>query len=174
MDNIVDYLVVGFFIISFLSSIFKKKKKAIANSESEPQTAETQNREVIKKKRTSNPFENFVKSINEELTNAKAEISRSEVDEYYEQAMQNSDGTEMVVKDTFQQTKPASLIPETVREEKKAIISIKSYADSVELTKAQHESEKAKNIKKSLLKTDSIRDFIIMNEILGKPKALQR
>ena len=27
MDNIVDYLIVLFFIISFLSSVFRKKKK---------------------------------------------------------------------------------------------------------------------------------------------------
>ena len=174
MDNIVDYLVVGFFIISFLSSIFKKKKKTEAKAENKPQTTTTQNRVVIEKKKASSPFDDFFKSINNELANAKAEVSRSEVDEYYEQAMQNSDDTEIAIQDTFQQSKPASLIQETVREKKDETHSIKSYNDSVEHTKAQHESKKAKDIKKSLLRTDSIRDFIIMNEVLGKPKALQR
>ena len=174
MDNIVDYLVVGFFVISFLSSIFKKKKKAEVKVENKSQKATTQNRVVVEKKKASSPFDDFFKSINEELANAKAEVSRSEVDEYYDQAMQNSDETETVVQDTFQQAKPASLIPETVYKKKEKTASIKSYADSVMMTKAQHESEKAKGLKKSLSETDSIRDFIIMNEILGKPKALQR
>jgi len=175
MDSIGDYLVIGFFIISFLSSIFnKKKKKDDANSTEKPQGAVAQERVIVEKEKKRNPFEDFVNSINKELSNAKAEISRSEVDEYYEQAMQNSDDTDVVVQDAFPETKHASLIPETVRQTKRETNSIKSYKESVESTKAKHESSKAKKIKKSLLQTDSIRDFIIMNEILGKPKALQR
>ena len=174
MDSIGDYLVIGFFVISFLSSIFKKKKKSEASSKEKPHKAVAQNRVAVEKEKKRNPFEDFVKSINDELAIAKEEVTHSEVDDYYEQAMQNSDVTEVVVQDTVQQSKPASLIPETVYKKKEETHSIKSYNDSVKHTKAQHESKKAKDIKKSLLKTNSIRDFIIMNEILGKPKALQR
>ncbi len=174
MDSIGDYLVIGFFVISFLSSIFKKKKKANANSKGKNNSALAQEQVIIKKERAQNPFEEFVKSINDELTIAKEEVTRSEVDEYYEQAMHNSDDTGMTVQDVFQQSETTSLIQETVREEREEANTIKSYAESVKHTKAKHESKKAKDIKKSLLRTDSIRDFIIMNEILGKPKALQR
>ncbi len=174
MDSIGDYLVIGFFIISFLSSIFKKKKKADANLEKKNKTAVAQEQVIVKKGKNKNPFEEFVKSINDELAIAKEEVTRSEVEEYYEQAMQNSDDVGIAVQDKFQQSKPAPLIEETVREEREETNTIKSYAESVKHTKAKHESKKAKDIKRSLLRTDSIRDFIIMNEILGKPKALQR
>ncbi len=173
MDSIGDYLVIGFFVISFLSSIFKKKKKADANLEKKNKSAVTQERVIVEKEKKRNPFEDFVKSINDELIIAKEEVTRSEVDDYYEQAMQNSDDTRVAVQDTFEH-KPVSLIKETVREKREETNTIKSYDDSVKHTKAKHESKKAKDIKKSLLRTDSIRDFIIMNEILGKPKALQR
>ena len=174
MDSIGDYLVIGFFIISFLSSIFKKKKKSEASSKEKPQKAVAQNRVSFEKERRRNPFEDFVKSINDELIITKEEVARSEVDEYYEQAMQNSDNTGIAIQDTFQQSKPASLIKKTVREKKEETNTIKSYDDSVEQTKAQHKSTKVSSIKNNLLQTDSIRNFIIMNEILGKPKALQR
>ncbi len=176
MDNIVDYLIAGFFIISFLSSIFKKKKKVDTKSPKSVKTASDSNQQRVpeRKPKANSPFEDFFKSINEELANAKKEVSHSEVDEYYEQAMQNSDDTEIVKQNTIQQTIPESLIPETVRMKKEKAISINSYSESMKFSKEQHESKKAKDIRKSLLETDSIRDFIIMNEILGKPKALQR
>lgn len=173
MDNIVDYLIVGFFVISFLASLFKKKNVKTNTPKSVRETSvRSQQRVPERLPKAKTPFEDFFKSINEELANAKKEVSRSEVDEYYEQAMQNSDDSEIVNQDTFQQAKPASLIPETVRTKK--VGTIKSYTESVEFSKAQHESKKAKDLKKSLSETDSIRDFIIINEILGKPKALQR
>lgn len=175
MDNIVDYLVAGFFIISFLASIFKKKKvKETSDKNIEPISDSGQQRVSERKQKAKSPFDDFFKVINEELANAKKEVSSSEVDEYYEQAMQNSDETEIKSQNTIQQTKPASLIHETVRTKKEETISIKSYHDSIEFSKALHESKKARDIKKSLSETDSIRDFIIINEILGKPKALQR
>lgn len=175
MDNILDYLIIGFFIISFLTSIFKKKKVKTNSPKSVMGTSvRSQQRVPEREPKAKSPFEDFFKSINEELANAKKEVSRSEVDEYYEQAMQNSDETEIKSQNAIQQTKPASLIQETVRTKKEETVSIKSYNDLIEFSKAQHESKKAKDIKKSLSKTDSIRDFIIINEILGKPKALQR
>ena len=177
MDNIVDYLVVGFFIISFLSSIFKKKKKGEAKGGENPIKAKPQKRVVNNRNSVSNPFDDFFKSINNELANAKTEVSRSEVDEYYEKALQNSDDSEIANMNRVERTKPVPLIPEVTlkkKENAKDNISIKSYSESVEFSKGKHESKKAIDMKKRLLENNSIKDFIIMNEILGKPKALQR
>ena len=101
-DNIVDYLIVGFFVISFLSSLFKKKKSKTNTPKSVRETSvRSQQRVPEQQPKAKTPFEDFFKSINEELANAKKEVSRSEVDEYYEQAMQNSDDSEIVNQDTL-------------------------------------------------------------------------
>jgi len=175
MDNIVDYLIVGFFIISFLASLFKKKKvKAVPKKSVRATSESSQQRVPERQPKAKTPFEDFFKSINEELANAKKEVSRSEVDEYYEQAMQNSDDAEMSSRNTLQQGKPSSLIPETVRMKEEKTISTKSYSESVQFSKEQLESKKAKDIRNSLLQVNSIKNFIVIKEILGKPKALQR
>ena len=174
MDNIVDYLVVGFFIISFLSSIFKKKKvKEGANKNIKKVPVNSQPVVKERKQKAKNPFEEFFSAINEELDNAKKEVSNSEVDEYFEKAIQNSDRAEITNQNTSHHSQPES-VPELSRAAKESTISISSYSDSLQYSKEQHESRKIKEIKDKLLKTDSIREFVIMNEILGKPKALQR
>ncbi|MDA3860796.1 MAG: hypothetical protein PF445_06185 [Melioribacteraceae bacterium] len=169
MDNIVDYLVAGFFIISFLTSIFKKKKKtAETDSGKKTPNRETQQRQFVEKKKTNNPFESFVNSINEELTKAKSEASRSEVDEYYEKAMLNSGEDNVIDKNIYQQRD--YIEPVHVKKSQQ----IKSYSDSLKQSQEKHESKKAKDIRKRLLQGNSIKDFIVITEILGKPKALQK
>jgi uncharacterized Zn finger protein len=175
MDSIVDYLVVIFFVVSFLSSIFKKKKKPEVKREEKPIERRTQDNDVMdEEETTTNSLEIFFKSINDELVSKKEEDVPSEVDEYYEQALLNSEKSEVTDNYTFQQTAPPPLIKEVIEPKEKRTHSIKSYSDSVNLTKSKHESERAKDFKNRLLQKESIKDFIIMNEILGKPKALQR
>jgi len=174
MDNIVDYLVVLFFIISFLSSIFKKKKPTNANAKNGALKTENQIQKVEVKAKISNPFESFVNSINNELVKAKEDDYRSEVDEYYEKAMSKSVESDSSNKNIYQQKEfiePITL-KESIKHEE--TISIKSYAKSIQQNKARHESKKAKNIRASLMQPNSIKNFIVINEILGKPKALQR
>jgi hypothetical protein len=121
MDNIVDYLVVIFFVISFLSSIFKKKKKTEVKSVKKPQRVRAERREFERKERTENPLQDFFKTINNELVAAKNEArneivnisqnaSHSEVDEYYEQALLNSESKAVVEDYTFQQTATVPLL----------------------------------------------------------------
>lgn len=167
MDNIVDYLVVLFFIVSFLSSIFKKKKTNEKNLKENKKAKTTNNQKVapVLAKRSTNALEDFFKSINEEMQPTKVNVSRSEVDEYYEEAMQNSASTSY----DFREPIPLESLPKD-----KDSIAIKSYSDSVKLNKEKRESKKAKNIRASLMQPNSIKNFIIMSEILGKPKALHR
>jgi len=175
MDNIVDYLIVGFFIISFLSSIFKKKKvKAKPQKVVNTTSDSIQQKVPAREAKAKSPFNDFFKSINAELEKAKAEVSRSEVDEYYEQALLNSDDTEITERNSFQGTKVSPLIPEMVFSKKKDAVSIKSYHESVKFSKSKRESSKAKDLKMRLLQNSSIKDFMILNEVLGKPKALQK
>lgn len=174
MDNIVDYLVVGFFIISFLSSIFKKKKKQVKKAENEQMDLATQTKEIIRKKKSNNPFESFINSINEELTMAKEEVSRSEVDEYYEEALMNSTAETEVKQNIYQQRKYITHEPAKEVAKRNEVNATISYSDSLKNSREKRESKKAKDIRESLLQGSSIKNFIIVNEILGKPKALQR
>lgn len=153
MDNIVDYLVVGFFVISFLSSIFKKKKKNDAKLNKVVNTTSNASQQIVpaEQPKAKNPFEDFFKSINEEFTKAKVEVSHSEVDDYYEQALQNSDDEEIVEQNDLLQTKVAPLIPETVMPKNKGTISIKSYQESIRFSESKRESQKAKELKKEFV-----------------------
>jgi len=173
MDNIVDYLVVLFFIVSFLSSIFKKKK-AKANTEVDTQKQTIEKPTAIEKKSTGNIFDSFIKSVNDELEKAKQETARSEVDEYYEQAMRKSVENEVSINNSYRQSEYIEPLMAKKKKSEKEKIAIKSYSDSLKLMKEKHESKKAKEIRNSLRQSNSIKNFIIVNEILGKPKALQR
>ena len=171
MDNIVDYLVVLFFVISFLSSIFKKKKTNEKNSSENKKQLQNDKRVAsTQMKRASNPLDDFFKSINEEFQQTQTKETRSEVDEYFEKAMQKS----AEARDIYKPTEFKVPIPFESLSKTQDTIAIKSYKDSVKLNQEKHESKKAKAIRNNLKQNSSIKNFIIMNEILGKPKALQR
>lgn len=170
MDNIVDYLVVGFFIISFLSSIFKKKKPKNSSADIE---GPAQKSKLERSRKAKNPFDEFFNQIEKkviEATETNEVNNQSEVDEYYQAALKNSEEAEVNIKSReFKEPIPLESLPKTEN-----VIAIKSYADSVKLNKTRHENKKANELKKKLRTTSSIRDYILLNEILGKPKALQR
>jgi hypothetical protein len=166
MDNIVDYLVVLFFIISFLSSIFKKKKtkESVPEGDVSPQNTD------IKKPKKANPFEEFFNQIEKKVVEATETRSKSEVDEYYNEAMQKS----LKTNNDFNKNEFKPAIPLVKLKKDKEVLPIKSYKDLVKLNKEKHQSKKAKKIRNSLMNTSSIRNFVILNEVLGKPKAMQR
>lgn len=172
MDNIVDYLVVIFFIISFLSSIFKKKKPSTENTKAKAvQVSKVEN---IQQRKVNNPFDEFFNSINMEIEKSKNINTYSEVDDYYDNAMQNSFESlknESIISNKKEFVEPTTRFKSTKFENDK---SSKSYNSIIKSTKDKRESKKAKEIKESLKNSSSIKKFIIMNEILGKPKALQR
>jgi len=174
MDNIVDYLVVLFFIISFLSSIFKKKKPVNANSKNEALKPKNLKRNEVKKVRISNPFEDFVKSVSNEFEKVKENSRSSEVDDYYEKAMRKSVEFELSDKKIYHQTEFVEPNSAKTIIKPNESISSQSYDKSLKKNRERHESKKAKDIRNSLMQPNSIKNFIIMNEILGKPKALQR
>jgi len=174
MDNIVDYLIVLFFIISFLTSVFKKKKKQDEKAEKTQQRPivelkrdNVQKDNVVANKRTSpnrSSFENILKAMLQvpEL----AEDQKSEVDEYYEQAMLNSS----MMKNEKESLIPASVEP---RQGKVKVEKSRSYIEEMKEVTKRHSSRKAMKIKDNLYNITTLKEYIVMNEILGKPIALR-
>ena len=174
MDNIVDYLIVLFFIISFLSSVFRKKKKQAEKEGKikqqpivELKRDDVQKNNVVAKKSTSankNSFEDMLKAMLQVPEPVREQ--KSEVDAYYEEAMRKSE----IIK-----TKKESLIPasEESHRVKATIKKSNTYSEAMAEAKKKHSSQKAIKIRGNLHNMTTIRDYIVMNEILGKPIALR-
>lgn len=174
MDSIVDYLIVLFFIITFLSSVFKKKKKQLAKADNaqlrpvaEVERQNIQKDNVVAQKSNSaakSSFENILKAMLQ--VPEPVEGQKSEVDAYYEEAMRKSE---------ILKTKKEPLIPasEELHRKDKTIEKSNTYADAMREVKKKHTSQKAMKIKSNLSNLNTIKDYIVMNEILGKPIALR-
>ena len=174
MDNIVDYLIVLFFVISFLSSVFRKKKKQAEKEGKikqqpivELKRDDVQKNNVVAKKSTSankNSFEDMLKAMLQVPEPVREQ--KSEVDAYYEEAMRKSE----IIK-----TKKESLIPasEESHRVKATIKKSNTYSEAMAEAKKKHSSQKAIKIRGNLHNMTTIRDYIVMNEILGKPIALR-
>ena len=176
MDNIGDYLIVLFFVLSFLSSVLKKKKKqGNSNNSGEhigevPLQKRVPNKPIVQKKQ--NALENFFNALNEEQ---KAETKpASEVDIFFENAFKNSES------DNNNLPKPTNNSYE--HEVNKHVTPKKDEIEkplSAPAKRTEYAAQKTTNlfvseIRETLIKKDSIKKYIIVNEILGKPKALQR
>lgn len=167
MDNIVDYLIVLFFIISFLSSVFKKKKKQAQKDligQNKPIARKETSNEVVKQKSTSSSksaFEEIFKAILE--VPEPVEAPKSEVDEYFEEAIKNSAMIESgMSQDSFQ-------MEQSQHEDE----TTNTYTEAIKDIRKQHISRKAMIIKQSLKNNNTIKEYIIINEVLGKPIALR-
>ncbi len=174
MDNIVDYLIVLFFIISFLSSVFRKKKKQAEKEGKikqqpivELKRDDVQKNNVVAKKSTStnkNSFEDMLKAMLQ--VPEPVQEQKSEVDAYYEEAMRKSE----IIK-----TEKESLIPasEESHQVQSTVKKSNTYSEAMAEAKKKHSSQKAIKIRGNLHNMTTIRDYIVMNEILGKPIALR-
>jgi len=174
MDNIVNYLIVLFFIISFLSSVFRKKKKQAEKEGKikqrpivEVKTQDVRKVQVAEKKNASsnkNSFENILKAMLQ--VPEPVEEQKSEVDAYYEEAMRKSE----IIK-----TEKKSLIPasEESHRVRSTVKKSNTYTEAMAEAKKKHSSQKAIKIRGNLHNITKIRDYIVMNEILGKPIALR-
>ena len=174
MDSIVDYLIVLFFIVSFLSSVFKKKKK---QAEKEGKIKQQpivdfkrddvpKNKAITKKSSTvnKNSFEDILKTMLQVPEPIKEQ--KSEVDAYYEEAMKYSE---------MASTKQEALIPSSNEfpAEELEVEKSKNYIETMKEVKKKHSSQKALKIKENLHNISTIKDYMIMNEILGRPVALK-
>ena len=174
MDNIVNYLIVLFFIISFLSSVFRKKKKQAEKEGKikqrpivEVKTQDVRKDQVVAKKSTpaaKNSFEEILKTMLQ--VPEPVQEQKSEVDAYYEEAMRKSE----IIK-----TEKKALIPasEESHRVQSTVKKSNTYSEAMAEAKKKHSSQKAIKIRGNLHNITTIRDYIVMNEILGKPIALR-
>lgn len=174
MDSIVDYLIVLFFIISFLSSVFKKKKKQMAKAD------QAQLRPVVEVKKQYMPKKNVVAQKNtsvakpsfENMLKAMLQVpepveeQKSEVDAYFEEAMKKS---------TMMTTKKKSLISASEKHLQKIVKNKKpsSYDKAIREINKKHSNQESLRIKENLHNAATLKNYIVMNEILGKPIALR-
>lgn len=174
MDSIVDYLIVLFFIISFLSSVFKKKKKKAEKEGRIKQQpiVELQRDDLRKNKAVAKKSTSAAKSTFEDMLKSMLQVpepvneQKSEVDSYYEEAMKKS---EMIA------GKQEALIPTSVEPpyKKEKVEKSRNYTETMKEVKKKHSSQKASRIKEGLQNINTIKNYMIMNEVLGKPIALR-
>ncbi|MEN8193281.1 MAG: hypothetical protein ABFS12_10725 [Bacteroidota bacterium] len=173
MDNIVDILIILFFVISFLSSIFKKKKKLQKNKaealKSKPVIEHSHREAKVPKPQSSSQDKSALEDILKSFLQVPepVEETKSEVDAYFEEAMRKS---------ALMETKEEKVdVVETKIDQGSNLKTgkIRSYTEAMKDIRKQHSSQKAKKIRESLHQTSTIRDYIVMNEILSKPIALR-
>lgn len=179
MENLVDYLIVLFFVISFLSSFFKKKKKTVsttANSAKQHPAAKLQRENVRENKiavngnrtKKKSPFEDILKSMLE-VPEPAAVKEKSEVDAYYDEALKNS---AMMEKGMYKEE--TSVVEDTsLRAGIEFQENQNTYLNTIKEHHKKNGNKKAMKIRKDLFNDQTIKKYIIMSEILGKPMALR-
>ncbi len=179
MENLVDYLIVLFFVISLLSSFFKKKKKKTVPADRVKQhpAAKLQRENVRKdnivenKKQTrkKSPFEDMLKTMLE-VPDPVVEEKKSEVDSYYEEALKNS---AMMEEGTYKEEINSIVEDISLRTSIEYQENQNTYLSTIKEHHKKHSNKKAMKIRKDLLNNQSIKEYLIMSEVLGKPMALR-
>ncbi len=200
MDNIFEYIIILFFIISALSSAFKKKPKA---KQKEPEQRQAQSPGKSRHQEPADEEESFSFEDIFEIRGSKKQKpndpfeERSEVDRYFEEALKRS----QTGKQKVENKENEFLDPAKQKIEKKereygqfdqyvlGRYSSKSVEERMEAirnaAKADYAKDKIENEKKTaagfehtvlkrLKNKKDLRDAVILNEVLGKPRALRR
>ncbi len=152
MDNIQDIIVFLFIAFSILSSLLKKKKKAEKGNQPARPSAKK-------------PVFNLEEMLGIQMPpEQQKEKTVSEVDAYF---LQNSQKKE--IKKESEKT-----YSEKRAEKIKELESLKEKEKVIKTTvKTISSRSKSSDFKKKILNVSSLKEYIIMNEILGKPLALR-
>ncbi len=155
MDNIQDIIIFLFIAFSILSSLLKKKKKA--GKEKQPA------RTVAKR-----PAFNLEELLGLQFPSKPKKSELSEVDAYFLQSEIEEERKPIpakTAKKTYSENRAAKIKElESLKNERKRIHSdVKIIATT---TKTNYYKKKISDI-------SSLREYVIMNEILGKPIALR-
>jgi hypothetical protein len=189
MDNIFEILIYAFIIISFLSSLFRKKKTETKRAgeipepplkpEAQPKTSQQEEYDLLKEIEKMFKMETPTEEKQEDRSFERGE-------ERFERASEHLDTTYMH-KPTPSEHKP-SVSEHRVEsweeknrkaEEKRKAVNKKILDQAMmfekHLIKKRGEENYIKNkIKQSLKDPKSLKEYIIFSEILGKPKALSK
>jgi len=195
MDNIFEYLIYGFIIISFISSFFKKKKKISLPEEQSHQTL-LQRTDITEDKFIDIPpsqepkaeeydilkgIESFFDVGQSQQTQKKVHTDKEMYEgakdrENYMPVPEKSFHTLTASEHTF--TDPWDVKRKELEKKKEKLRpEIEKRASEYEESLKRKESaatEIIKDINERLKNPTSLKEYIIISEIIGKPKALKR
>ena len=195
MDNIFEYLIYGFIIISFISSFFKKKKKISLPEEQSHQTL-LQRTDITEDKFIDIPpsqepkaeeydilkgIESFFDVGQSQQTQKKVHTDKEMYEgakdrENYMPVPEKSFHTLTASEHTF--TDPWDVKRKELKKKKERLSpEIEKRASEYEESLKRKESaatEIIKDINERLKNPTSLKEYIIISEIIGKPKALKR
>jgi len=195
MDNIFEYLIYGFIIISFISSFFKKKKKISLPEEQSHQTL-LQRTDITEDKFIDIPpsqepkaeeydilkgIESFFDVGQSQQTQKKVHTDKEMYEgakdrENYMPVPEKSFHTLTASEHTF--TDPWDVKRKELEKKKERLSpEIEKRASEYEESLKRKESaatEIIKDINERLKNPTSLKEYIIISEIIGKPKALKR
>ena len=192
MDNIFEYLIYGFIIISFISSFFKKKKplpKVPPDQITHQRTDITENKIIDippSQVRKADEYD-ILKEIEGFFNVGQQKQSESKVhtDEEIYEGVKNREKFIPVPEKSFHTTTSSehtfynsSDIKRIEQKKKKELSSIKekqaSVYDESLIKKDSASVEIIRNINRRLKNPSTLKEYVIISEIIGKPKALKR
>jgi hypothetical protein len=188
MDNIFEILIYGLIIISFLSGIFRKKDKKKRPPVQRPQTQEPADREVTVAQTSPKEDYDILKELEDffKVGEPEAETGKTQPIPSPVESTESVDFDEHVQSDEWHQpTASEHRYTNIWKEKQKELFDRKSSIDSgVEEQAAKFEkqlkkkktaaSEISKKIRSKLQNPASLKDYIVISEIMAKPKAFRR
>ena len=195
MDNFFEILIYLFLIISFLSSFFKKKKKIVSQlKQSETQVAGQQGTSGVMDVEAGPPvqtqqqdydifkeFEDFFKVGQPDLEShiptktesfEKSEVSNKEFNHVPEESFHTKTASEHTFVD------PWDVKKSEIDERKKSIDSnIEKKAAAFERHLKKPETSAtiiSRKIRENMKRPSTLKEYVIISEIMGKPKAFKR
>jgi hypothetical protein len=193
MDNLFEYLIYGFIIISFISSFFKKKKplpKKPSNQTTHPQTDRTENKitDIPPSQVPKAEEYDILKEIEGffNVEQPKQPAAKVHTDEKMYEGAKDRENFIPVPEKSFHTTTSSEHtftdpwdIKRKELEEKKKQISPKiekqasAYEESL-IIKESAATGIIKDINERLKNPSTLKEYVIISEIIGKPKALKR
>ena len=186
MDNIFEILIYGLIIISFLSGLLKKRDKKKRPPVQNEQTQEPIERETTVAQTQQKPEYDILKEIEDFFKVGEQETGSQQTQTVPPQTVERMDFDEHLETDTWHQpTVSEHKYTDVWKEKQKELLDKKSKIDSgteeqaVKFEKYLKKKQTAageisKKIRSKLTNPASLKDYIVIAEIMGKPKAFRR
>lgn len=198
MDDVFQIIIYALIIISFLSSLFKKKKPVKPQGTSPQQQQEYIQQDTEAEVSTEagknydydlmKEFENFFKVETEK--ESELTLEKSTLPESIQPSLERSTPIEIEQRKkdlgkTFHQKTESEHRYTNIWERKKAEVDKKTAKVDLDIEKQAAQFEKhlmvkgstanqiSRNIRERLRNPSALKDYIIISEIIGKPKALR-
>ncbi len=186
MDNIFEILIYGLIIISFLSGLLKKKDKKKRPPVQNEQTQEPVEREATVAQTQQKPEYDILKEIEDFFKVGEQETGSQQTQTVPPQTFEPVEFEEHMQSDKWHQpTSSEHKYTDVWKEKQKELLDKKSKIDSgteqqavkfEKYLKKKHTAagEISKKIRSKLKNPASLKDYIVISEIMAKPKAFRR